>query len=260
MPPSFRIITAAATDVGRTREVNEDAYAVFPEHNTWVLADGMGGHVGGRIASRIAADAVADFMVRWRKEPDFVWPFEIMESRSHDENAIANAVRVGNVRVYNRSQVDESCGGMGTTVVAMTYSPEAGFVIGHVGDSRCYRLRKDELTQLTEDHSLVNHLKKFYHLTEQQARAKAGKNVIIRAVGLEDDVDPELTVDYPEVGDVYMACSDGLSEMVDDWIMTNILIGHQETLDDAANALVRAANQNGGVDNITVVLVRFLKG
>lgn len=260
MPPPFRIITAAATDVGRAREVNEDAYSVHPEHNTWVLADGMGGHVGGRIASRIAADAVADFMVRWRKEPDFVWPFEIMESRSHDENAIANAIRVANVRVYNRSQVDESCAGMGTTLVAMTYSPEAGFVIGHVGDSRCYRLRKDELTLLTEDHSLVNHLKKFYHLTEQQARAKAGKNVIIRAVGLEDDVDPELTLDVPEAGDVYLACSDGLSEMVDDWIMTNILIGHQEHLDDAANALIRAANQNGGNDNITVVLVRFLKG
>ncbi len=260
MARPFRIVTAAATDVGRAREVNEDAYAVFPDARVWVLADGMGGHVGGRVASRIAADAVADFLVRWRREPDFVWPFEIMESRSFDENCVANAVRVANVRVYNRSESDESCGGMGTTLVAMTYSEDAGFIIGHVGDSRCYRLRGDELTQLTEDHSLVNHLKKFYHLTEQQARAKAGKNVIVRAVGLEDDVEPELTVDQPQVNDLYLACSDGLSEMVEDWILQNILIGQQDHLEDCAQALVRAANQNGGNDNITVVLVRFLAG
>ena len=258
MGPSFRILSAAATDVGLARQVNEDAYAVFPEDRVWVLADGMGGHVGGRVASRIAADAVADFMVRWRREPSFVWPFEIMESRSHDENCIANAVRVANVRVYNRSETDESCTGMGTTVVAMTYSDDAGFVIGHVGDSRCYRLRGDELTLLTRDHSLVNHLMQFYHLTEQQARAKAGKNVIVRAVGLEDDVEPELTVDLPEPNDLYMACSDGLSEMVEDWILQNILIGQQDNLEDCAQALIRAANQNGGNDNISVVLVRFL--
>ena len=93
MARPFRIVTAAATDVGRAREVNEDAYAVFPDARVWVLADGMGGHVGGRVASRIAADAVADFLVRWRREPDFVWPFEIMESRSFESTTAPSPTR-----------------------------------------------------------------------------------------------------------------------------------------------------------------------
>ena len=258
MPRRLRTQSAEATDVGRTRAVNEDAYAVNAEARTWILADGMGGHVGGRVASRIAADEALDFMVRWRKEKDFVWPFEVMDSRSFEENSVANAIRVANLRVYDRSQYDETCAGMGTTIVALAYNPEVGLVIGHVGDSRCYRLRAGDFQLLTEDHSLVNHLKRAYGMSEQQARDKAGKNVIVRAVGLEDDVDPELNVDEPQPFDVYLACSDGLSEMVDDWIMQNILIGHHEDLQGAADALVRAANQNGGVDNITVLLVRFL--
>lgn len=253
-----RFESAAHTDVGRERQVNEDAYRLLPEENLWVLADGMGGHVGGKVASRMAVDAIADFMVRWRREPDFEWPFEIMESRGFDENSLVNAVRVANVRVYNRAQVDETCANMGTTVVAITYSPEAGLVIAHVGDSRCYRLRGDSLVQLTDDHSLVNHLMRHFHLSEAEARARAGSNVIVRAVGLEDDVEPDLNVDQPLPGDVYLACSDGLTDLVEDWIIQQILAGHADDLGEAARALVRAANMAGGTDNITVMLLKCL--
>ncbi|MEZ4464142.1 MAG: Stp1/IreP family PP2C-type Ser/Thr phosphatase [bacterium] len=252
-----RFVAAATTDVGRQRKVNEDACKLVPSHDLWILADGMGGHASGQVASQMAVEAIADFMVRWREAPDFEWPFEIMDSRSVLENSLVNAVRVANVRLYNRAQVDETCEGMGTTVVVMAHGRDQGLIIAHVGDSRCYRLRGQEFVQLTEDHSLVNHLMRFFHLTREQAQARAGSNVIVRAVGLEDDVDPDLTVDEPRPGDIYLACSDGLNDMVDDWIIQQILLGNDD-LQDAADALVRAANQAGGNDNITVVLLKAL--
>lgn len=255
----LRFICAGATDVGRVREANEDAYDLAPEENLWVLADGMGGHVSGQVASQMAVEKIMDFMTRWRHEPEFEWPFEIIESRSYDENCLLNAIRVANVRIYNRSQVDDECHGMGTTVVVMTYSDEVGMVIAHVGDSRCYRLRGNDFRQLTVDHSLVNHLKRFFHLSDAEARAKAGSNVIVRAVGLEDDVDAELTLDRPEPGDVYLSCSDGLSDLVEDWIVQQILLGNDNP-QDAADALVRAANQAGGTDNITAVVIKVQAG
>ncbi len=252
----LRFIAAGATDVGRARQVNEDAFQLLPEEDLWILADGMGGHASGQVASKMAVEKIADFMTRWRREPEFEWPFEIMDSRSFDENSLANAVRVANVRIYNAAMADEECEGMGTTVVVMAYG-EAGLVIAHIGDSRCYRLRDGKLEQLTEDHSLVNHLKRFFHLSDEEAKARAGSNVIVRAVGLEDDVDADLNVDEPRPGDVYMTCSDGLSDLVDDWIVQQIIAGNDNP-QEAADALVRAANQAGGTDNITVIILKAL--
>lgn len=251
-----RFEVAGATDVGRQRDVNEDAYRLVPEESLWVLADGMGGHASGQVASAMAVEAICDFMVRWRHQPGFQWPFEIMESRGFDENSLVNAVRVANVRIYNRAQIDSECENMGTTAVVATHNPDLGLVVAHVGDSRCYRLRRDELVQITDDHSLVNHLMRHFHLSEAEAKSRAGSNVIVRAVGLEDDVEPDLNVDQPEVGDVYLLCSDGLSDLVEDWIIQQILIGHADDLNEAAEALVRAANSAGGTDNITVILLR----
>jgi PPM family protein phosphatase len=256
----LRFIAAGSTDVGRQREVNEDAFRLLPGEDVWILADGMGGHASGQVASKMAVDAIGDFMTRWRREPDFQWPFEIMESRGFDENSLVNAVRVANVRIYNRSQVDEDCEGMGTTIVVALYKPEVGVVVAHVGDSRCYRLRGDDLRQLTDDHSLVNHLMRFFHLSKAEASSRAGSNVIVRAVGLEDDVEADLTVDQPQAGDIYMACSDGLSDLVEDWIIQQILQGNADAPQDAADALVRAANQAGGTDNITVLVMKAVAG
>lgn len=252
---AIRFEAAGATDVGRQRKVNEDAFRLVDADDLWILADGMGGHASGQVASNMAVDVIDDFLTRWCKEGDFEWPFEIMESRSFDENALVNAVRVANVRLYNRAQIDSECEGMGTTIVVMKHSDEHGLIVAHVGDSRCYRLRGQDFTQLTEDHSLVNHLMRFFHLSREQAMARAGSNVIVRAVGLEDDVEPDLNVDQPRPGDIYLSCSDGLSDLVEDWIIQNILQGN-ESLQEAADALVRAANQAGGTDNITVVLLR----
>lgn len=252
----LKFIAAGCTDVGRARKVNEDAFLLVPEQRTWILADGMGGHASGQVASALCVEAIGDFMSRWRHEADFQWPFEIMESRSFEENCLVNAVRVANIRIYNRSQVDPECESMGTTIVTASYDPEVGFVIAHVGDSRCYRLRGEEFVQLTEDHSLVNHMMRYFHLTLAEAKQRAGSNVIVRAVGLEDDVEVDLTIDQPQLGDVYMTCSDGLSDLVEDWIIQQIMAGHSDSLEGAAEALVRAANQAGGTDNITVLMMQ----
>lgn len=252
----LRFVVGGHTDKGRVREANEDAFCLIPEETAWVLADGMGGHVAGAIASQMAVDVVKDFLVRWRHEPDFEWPFEIMPGRSDIENALLNAVRVANVRLYNRSEVDPECSGMGTTLVAMQYRPEQGLVIAHVGDSRAYRLRGETLTQLTDDHSLVNHLMRFFHLSEAQAKARAGSNVIVRAVGLEDDVEADLNIDHPQFDDIYMMCSDGLTDLVDDWAIQNIMLNNADNPQQAAEALVRQANAAGGTDNITVIVLK----
>ena len=249
---------AAATDVGRKRKANEDAYRLLPHENTWILADGMGGHVAGQVASNMAVEKIADFMERWRHEPDFVWPFEPDPRLSDEANCIQMAVRVANVRIFNRGQSDDACQNMGTTVVALTWSEQAGLIIAHVGDSRCYRLRQGKLQQLTEDHSLVNHLKRVFNLTDEQARARASSNVIVRAVGLEDDVDVDITLVKPEPGDVYLSCSDGLSDLLKDEQIQSVMNINLPNLDQTAQALVNAANQAGGTDNITAVLVAAL--
>jgi serine/threonine protein phosphatase PrpC len=254
MPTLFTV--AGCTDVGQAREVNEDTFAIHTAEGVWLVADGMGGHASGQVASHMVKEKIEDFLFRWRKESDFEWPFEIMESRSHIENSLVNAIRVANVRIYNRAQIDGECAKMGTTVVLMSYDPSVGFVVANVGDSRCYRLRDDDLYQITEDHSLVNHLMKTYHISRAKAEARAGSNVIVRAVGLEDDVDADLYLDMPMDGDIYMACSDGLTDLVDEWIIQNILQGNADDPQEAANALVRAANQAGGTDNITVVVLQ----
>lgn len=254
----MEFVVGGATDVGQKRSANEDAFKLVLSEKLWILADGMGGHASGQVASQMAVEVIEDFWIRWRKEPDFVWPFEIIEGRSFTENSLLNAVRAANVRIYNRAQVDEACNNMGTTAVVMAHDDEAGLVIAHVGDSRCYRLRDNRLRQLTVDHSLLNHLQRVFHLTEAEARARAGSNVIVRAVGLEDDVEPELTVDMPRSGDVYMSCSDGLSDLVEDWIIQSILMGNMNAPQEAAEALIRAANREGGTDNITVIVAQAL--
>ena len=150
MPTHFT--AAGCTDVGRAREVNEDTFGVYTEQGFWLVADGMGGHASGQVASHMAKDRIEDFLFRWRNEPDFVWPFEIMESRSRAENSLVNAIRVANVRIYNRAQIDPECAKMGTTIVLMTYDPSVGFVVANVGDSRALLVGSLGATRLSIDH------------------------------------------------------------------------------------------------------------
>jgi protein phosphatase len=232
---------AAATDAGRTRRRNEDAYALEPP--LYVVADGMGGAQAGELASRLAVAAFREFHEADELEP---------------EARLEATVREANRRIYERAQGDTSVAGMGTTITAALVEGSR-VVVGHVGDSRAYLLRSGALEQLTEDHSLVADLVRSGQLTSEEAETHPQRSVITRALGTDAEVDVDTFAIDVGPGDVLLLCSDGLTTMLSDEEITGIVLESDE-LDAAAKALVRAANRRGGEDNITVVLVRIGDG
>jgi protein phosphatase len=226
---------AGRTDAGRKRRRNEDAFVVDPP--LFAVADGMGGAQAGEVASRLAAAAFREF-----HEADALEP----------EARLQAIIQEANRRIFERAQSDTAASGMGTTVTAALVG-EAGVVIGHVGDSRAYRIRRGDLEQLTQDHSLVGDLMRSGRLTPEEADTHPQRSVITRALGTDPEVDVDtFTVDVAD-GDLFLICSDGLSTMVaDDEILG--IVANADGLESAGKALVKAANRRGGDDNITVVL------
>jgi PPM family protein phosphatase len=255
----MRAIASGLTDVGLQRDHNEDSYAVLSEYDLFIVADGMGGHRAGDVASRLATDAIAEFF-RSTAQEDATWPFHFDTSLSEDENRLVTGIRVANRRIFERSIRSRDCAGMGTTVVGALYSRKKNrLFVGHVGDSRAYRVRGGVIKQLTRDHSLINdYLMAMPELTEEQ-RAELPKNVITRALGMQDSVSVDLVSDEPQVGDVYLLCSDGLSGMLTDEQIMGVV---DETPDpsEACRRLIAKANENGGEDNITALVIRFEDG
>jgi serine/threonine protein phosphatase PrpC len=227
--------SAGRTDPGRKRRRNEDAYVVDPP--LFTVADGMGGAQAGEVASRLAAAAFREY-----HEADDLEPEERLKA----------IIGEANRRIYERAQSDTEVTGMGTTVTAAHFEG-AGVAIGHVGDSRAYRMRGGELKQLTSDHSLVADVMRSGRLTAEEAESHPQRSVITRALGTDPDIDVDtLTVDASP-GDLFLLCSDGLTSMVpDDEILE--LLQKGRSLESVAKALVKAANRSGGEDNITVVL------
>jgi protein phosphatase len=244
------------TDVGLQRDHNEDSYAVLSEYDLFIVADGMGGHRAGDVASRLATDAIAEFF-RSTSQEDATWPFHFDTSLSEDENRLVTGIRVANRRIFERSIRSRECAGMGTTVVGALYSKKKNRIfVGHVGDSRAYRVRGGVIQQLTRDHSLINeYLVAMPDLTEEQ-RAELPKNVITRALGMQDSVAVDLVSDEPQLGDVYLLCSDGLSGMLTDEQILGVIASGAET-NEVCRRLISGANANGGEDNITALVVRF---
>jgi protein phosphatase len=229
--------TTCKTDTGRQRRDNEDS--AFARAPVFVVADGMGGAQAGEVASRIAVEAFE------RGLPDSGSP----------EERLAMRVREANQQIYERSRADRGRAGMGTTLTA-AYVDDTHVAIAHVGDSRAYLFRDGSLQRLTQDHSLVDELVRRGKLTEEQAAEHPQRSIITRALGPEPDVEVD-TWTYPaRAGDVVLLCSDGLTSMVSEQRVTAIL-SEPDNLDDAADALIREANEAGGRDNITVVLFRL---
>jgi protein phosphatase len=255
----MRAIASGLTDVGLQRDHNEDSYAVLSEYDLFIVADGMGGHRAGDVASRLATDAIAEFF-RSTAQEDATWPFHFDTSLSEDENRLVTGIRVANRRIFERSIRSRDCAGMGTTVVGALYSKKKNrLFVGHVGDSRAYRVRGKQIQQLTRDHSLINdYLLAMPELTEEQ-RAELPKNVITRALGMQDSVAVDLVSDEPQLGDVYLLCSDGLSGMLtDDQILD--VVGSSKETNEICKRLIQKANENGGEDNITALVIRFDDG
>jgi len=229
--------TTCKTDTGRQRRDNEDS--AFARAPVFVVADGMGGAQAGEVASRIAVEAFEQGL------PDSGSP----------EERLAARVREANQQIYERSRADRGRAGMGTTLTA-AYVDDTHVAIAHVGDSRAYLFRDGTLQRLTQDHSLVDELVRRGKLTEEQAAEHPQRSIITRALGPEPDVEVD-TWTYPaRAGDVVLLCSDGLTSMISEERVKAVLVEH-ENLDEAADELIREANEAGGRDNITVVLFRL---
>jgi protein phosphatase len=222
-----------------------------------VVADGMGGHNAGEVASALAVETIAGFFRESRADAEFTWPYKGDPDRPEDQNRLVAAVKLANLRIYEAQAADARKKGMGTTVVAILLDGDRA-VAAHAGDSRCYRLRNGELVQVTEDHSLLNNYKKIAKLTEEEVANFPHRNVIVRALGMKADVDVEVTESDLQPGDLFLLCSDGLSGEVPDAQMLSILMEAGEDLDAATEKLVRSACENGGKDNITVIVSRYL--
>lgn len=256
----MRFSHAGASDVGRKRTHNEDAFLLLPEESLYCVADGMGGHASGEVAARIAVEEMAEFFRTTGRDEDATWPYKLDPARTFDENRLITGVRLANLRIHERARTDERLHGMGTTLVAAAFPRDgAAALIGHVGDSRAYLWRRSELRQLTEDHSLLNEHLKAHTLSPAEVKAFPHKNVILRALGMKPVVEVDVSRVTLEVGDLLLLCSDGLSGMVPDPRMAEILRATHGDLRLAASELVEAANAAGGVDNITVVLVQAVR-
>jgi protein phosphatase len=242
----LRIESAGRTDVGLVREKNEDSMLLDPSIGLYVVCDGMGGHVGGQVASQLAVATIAE-VVRSNRAP----------LAQDERDILSTAVQAANNAVFTKAKNDPSLHNMGTTVVAIRADGDL-LHLCHVGDSRIYRLRSGHLDQVTRDHSLIN-----LYEDNPELAARFGppnSNVIVRAVGLRDAVEVDHRVISAEPGDLYLLCCDGLTDMVDDWMLREMLAdGAQGSLDECCDALVRAALSNGGVDNTTAIVLRVVE-
>ncbi len=252
----MRAIAFGMTDIGLQRDHNEDSYAVLNEYGLYIVADGMGGHRAGDVASRIATDSISEFF-RSTASDDATWPIAFDANLTEDENRLLSGILIANRRIFERSIRSRECAGMGTTVVGAVFSKRRNrLYVGHVGDSRAYRVRAGTIQQLTRDHSLINdYLMAMPELTEEQ-RAELPKNVITRALGMHDNVAVDLMSDEPRIGDVYLLCSDGLSGMITDDQICDLVSTSRDT-SEMCRRLIAKANELGGEDNITALVVMF---
>lgn len=241
------------THVGRQRQHNEDTFLVEDSARLFLVADGMGGHAAGEIASRIAADSISEFILH-TKEDEGTWPHAYDEQFSRTTNRLMAAVRMANTRVLEAMRKDARLRGMGTTVVACM-ADESAMSFAHVGDSRAYMIRDNQLSRLTNDHSWVFEQVQAGMLTEAEAEKHPLRNVITRALGGALQVNPDASEVKTQAGDVFLLCSDGLTGMVpEDEILR--VVTQSDDLAAACEQLIQTANERGGLDNITTVLVR----
>ncbi len=247
-PNTLILVTAVGrTDPGLRRSHNEDAYVILEDHQLFVIADGMGKHAAGEVASQLCVEAITEaFQSKEPVAPPPVSPDVPADPPlPHRAARLRAAIKAANLRVLAKAQKNDAYHGMGTTVVSAYFAPKNQRVyIAHVGDSRCYRLRNDELRQLTMDHTLG-------------AAGISGPSAALlsRAVGIEENVDVDMFIESPHVGDIYLLCSDGLSRMVSDDLIKSTLTSVPD-LDEVTKILIAKANEKGGRDNITTILVR----
>ena len=253
--PSFRLVGHGATDVGLRREANEDSFLMLAKNHLWLVADGMGGHAGGQVASALTVEHVGRNVIRTthdaetaqRQGKSIVVPERILEQ----------SIRGACNAVFEEARERPALSGMGSTVTAMwAYGEDAYF--GQVGDSRAYLYRNSRLNQITEDHSLVQEQVAAGLITEEQAKFSMVRNIITRSIGFERDVEVDLFKVPMQVGDHYLLCSDGLTGLVEDHEIQDVITTTQRRKVPAT--LIELANSRGGDDNTSVIFVSVLGG
>jgi PPM family protein phosphatase len=253
---SARVLVAGETNVGMKRTHNEDSYEILDDERLYLVADGMGGHASGEVASRMAIDTLKEFFTATSQDPEATWPYKMDKSRPYEENRLITGIKLANLRIHESQQREPKLRGMGTTFACILVIDE-GVLIAHVGDSRVYRIRGTKLEQLTEDHSLLNDYIKMKRLTEEEIANFPHKNVIVRALGMKETVKVDTKLDVPQAGDIYLVCSDGLCGPVTDQEISEISATTND-LKALASKLIERANANGGPDNVTVVLAKWI--
>ena len=242
----------AAVDPGRARSNNEDSVATDDGVCLAVLADGMGGYNAGEVASNMATTFIRTELGRWLREAS------TQASDAEVRRAMDICVDNANRAIFNAANSNPQYAGMGTTLVVAVFR-DSRVLLGHVGDSRCYRMREGRLQQITRDHSLLQEQIDAGLITPEQAAFSANKNLVTRAVGVEDTVLLETHQHDMLPGDLFLMCSDGLSDMLDDEGISQVLLAH-DSLESSTRALIDAANDAGGKDNISVILGRASGG
>lgn len=232
----LRIESCGLSDVGLVREHNEDAWQAFPEEGLFILADGMGGHNAGEIAADLAVKTL----------------YEILMAKSN-KISLKDAFKEVNRLIYKMGEESPAFSGMGTTLICLEFTKEG--LCSHVGDSRLYLYRDGKIKQITRDHSLVNELADLGTITSEEIELFPYKHVLTKAIGTNRFVEPEINEISYKDGDIFLLCSDGLTNYASDKEIESALRG-METLEEGAHKLVEVAKRNGGGDNITVILVR----
>lgn len=252
----LKAVSAGLTDVGRKRNHNEDSYLIDEELQLYVVADGMGGHAGGGTASRIAVETIDQQMRGAKKAPEDPFGPDAPLQDSPLPEFLRGAVERACAEIFKAAQEDPRLAGMGTTVITLCVKGENA-LFAHVGDSRAYLVRGDLIQQVSEDHSLVNEQIKAGMITPEEAKHSRYKNIITRSVGFEEEVQVDVMGLIARPGDFFILCSDGLANLVEDTEIQQVVSSNP--LKDAPRKLVELANERGGDDNITVIVVTIVE-
>src|SRR4051794_104379 len=250
----MKVVSAGLTDVGRKRNHNEDSFLIDDELQLYVVADGMGGHAGGGTASRIAVETIDKEMRRARESRDNPFVSTPILQDALIPEALRNAVEKACLAIFTAAQEGPRLSGMGTTVISLVVRDEHAF-FAHVGDSRAYLIRGELIQQISEDHSLVNEQIKAGMITAEEAKHSRYKNIITRSVGFEEEVQVDVMGLVSEAGDTFILCSDGLANMLEDRELLEV-VQKNKTLEEIPKKLIEMANDRGGDDNITVIVVQ----
>lgn len=252
---SEAISIVGLTHPGMVRDHNEDAFIADPSLGYVVLADGMGGYSAGEVASNMTTTLMQQGLKKGLEQNPLVnFNHEMNEAILTD--LLLREIAFTNQSVLQVSRNEPQCAGMGTTLVTAVFHDDT-VTVAHIGDSRLYRLRQGHLASITRDHSLLQEQLDAGFITPEEARFSTNRNLVTRALGLDDEVEPDINHYEVQVGDIYLLCSDGLNDMLDDSEIESILVAMSENLPLAAEHLVQTANDNGGRDNVTVVLVKI---